>query len=81
MARTPITKTPIHVTPMFGVQVFYYRDGTSLIKQANDTMEGFAIPVDHHIGLAEAAAVVMTALRMEHADFFNKNYARPGEKT
>jgi len=81
MARTPITKTLVESTHIFGVQVLYYSDGTSVIKQYNSGMEGFSIPVGHHIGLAEASSVVMTALRMEHADFYNKNYARPGEKT
>ena len=81
MARTPMTKRLVESTQMFGVMVLYYSDGTSVIKQYNNGMEGFAIPVDHHIGLAEAASVVMTSLRMEHADYYNKHYARPGEKT
>ena len=70
----------IHTTPIFGVQVLYFSDGTSVVKQSNGAMEGFSISVDHHIGVPEAASVLMTALRMEHTAYYQKYYARPGDK-
>lgn len=75
------TKKLIDVTPIFGAQVLYYSDGTSIVKQYNNSMEGFSTAVDHHIDFQAALALVLTTMRLsEHAEFYKNNYARPGDK-
>ena len=67
--------TKVHRTPIFGVQVLHYSDGTSMVKQYNNNMEGFSIPVDHHIDFPGAMALVLTTMRLsEHAPFYQKYY-------
>lgn len=70
-------RTLKHVTPIVGTQVLYYSDKTAVVKCMLNGVEGFSVPVDHHIRMPEATSLVMTLLRLEHAYLFDKELKVP----